>query len=420
MRPRTENVTASPISCGRLGHRIQASAQSPTTCIGKRRGALSPFFSKRAITDLSSVIQDNVTKFLRRLEESTQQPAPRNVVRMDTAFTALTTDIIAEYSFGHSWKFVDHPDFNPAWKMAMQNAFINLLVFKSFPWYARMVLSLPPSLISKMDPSVKGYLDTAAGVHAQVTQIVNEQSSGGGKDSSDRKTIFHDMRDSSSLPAEEKSVGRLTEEGLVVIGAGTDTTARALSQLTYQLLTTPAVLAKLRAELSSSNLSRPPSPAQLEALPYLSAVVLEAVRLMGSTAIPQARVAPDETLVYKHWRIPPGTEVSELPCLLLHDPDIFPDPDSLVPERWIDLDPKVKQLRTKPLFSTGPRNCVGMNLAYAELYFVIAEMFGRFDLELVETTWEDVRLVHYSEGALARVDSPGVKMRVKGLLSADA
>jgi cytochrome P450 len=63
----------------------------------------------------------------------------------------------------------------------------------------------------------------------------------------------------------------MIDESRVLLAAGTDTTARALSVITYHLLADPARLKKLKAELDTA-LPDPdtiPNCSQVEALPYL-------------------------------------------------------------------------------------------------------------------------------------------------------
>jgi cytochrome P450 len=61
-------------------------------------------------------------------------------------------------------------------------------------------------------------------------------------------TIFHAVLES-SLPPEEKKLSRLWQEGQTVIGAGTETTAWALSVITFHILSNPAIRQKLLSEL---------------------------------------------------------------------------------------------------------------------------------------------------------------------------
>jgi cytochrome P450 len=84
------------------------------------------------------------------------------------------------------------------------------------------------------------------------------------------KTIFHGLI-SGDLAESEKTDERMIDESRVLLAAGTDTTARALSVITYHLLADPARLKKLKAELDTA-LPDPdalPRCSQVETLPYL-------------------------------------------------------------------------------------------------------------------------------------------------------
>jgi cytochrome P450 len=95
------------------------------------------------------------------------------------------------------------------------------------------------------------------------------------------------------------------------------------------------------------------------------------------------------------------------------DPSIFPEPHTFNPERWASPDARQKLDRYLFSFSRGPRSCQGINLAYAELYSVIATIFRRFPtMELHNTTWRDVELVHdYFAGMSRHGEGLQVKIR---------
>ena len=82
--------------------------------------------------------------------------------------------------------------------------------------------------------------------------------------------------------------------------------------MTFYLLSTPRVLSNLRAELKEAlpDASSHPSIKPMEQLPYLSAVILEGLRLAMGTSNRQTRVNPDDVMVFndgkKEWRIPAG------------------------------------------------------------------------------------------------------------------
>ncbi len=57
-----------------------------------------------------------------------------------------------------------------------------------------------------------------------------------------------------------------------------------------------------------------------------------------------------------------------------------------------------------------------MNLAYAELYRVVAEVFHRFEMDLVDTDDWDVSTAHWTASCVVPLDSKGIRARVTGLL----
>lgn len=83
-------------------------------------------------------------------------------------------------------------------------------------------------------------------------------------------TIFEEIL-SSKLPSGEKSLKRMSEEGVVIITAGSDTVGRALTSATFHLLENPDALQSLKIELIGvmPDASVIPSLNDLEQLPFL-------------------------------------------------------------------------------------------------------------------------------------------------------
>ena len=52
------------------------------------------------------------------------------------------------------------------------------------------------------------------------------------------------------------------------------------------------------------------------------------------------------------------------------------------------------------------------SLAYAELYLTIAKVFRQFELELFETSINDIKMAHDFFSPVPRLDSKGVRVRV--------
>ncbi|KAL3459392.1 cytochrome P450 [Aspergillus heterothallicus] len=97
------------------------------------------------------------------------------------------------------------------------------------------------------------------------------------------------------------------------------------------------------------------------------------------------------------------------------DPKIFPSPETFNPDRWIEEAAKGVNL-TKYLaaFGTGHRSCLGIHLAYAELYHVIAAFAFSFEWELHQTGLEDVRITRDFQLAVPKSGSLAIKILFTG------
>lgn len=239
----------------------------------------------------------------------------------------------------------------------------------------------------------------------------------------------------SDIPESEKTVERLWQDGQVTVIAGTLTTAAALSEITYHLLTQPETLKKLKNEIQPllEDPQKLPDAAQIENLPYLTAIVKEALRLSSGISTRLQRIATDETLVYnakgftangiaaKQYTLPPGIPLSMTGLLIHYSEDYFEDPKMFRPERFMES-PSLDRYLVP--FSRGTRACVGINLAYTEIYLTTALIFGRYGskdvrmasdvgwLELYHTTYDDLEIIGDGTTPLYRPESKGVRIKV--------
>ncbi len=91
--------------------------------------------------------------------------------------------------------------------------------------------------------------------------------------------------------------------------------------------------------------------------------------------------------------------------ILVHkSASIFDDPDTFNPGRWMEKDSKELE-QWLVSFSRGPRSCLGINLAWCELYLALATTLRKFDMTLDGSTkenliWRDCFTPHYYKGHL--------------------
>jgi cytochrome P450 len=163
----------------------------------------------------------------------------------------------------------------------------------------------------------------------------------------------------------------IRDELLTLLVAGHETTATALSWAVERLVRHPDKLERLRAEALAGE----------EA--YLTATIQETLRLRPVIVIVIRKLT--ETVELGGYELPAGASVT--PCIhLVHrNPKIYPEPDSFIPERFLDNPPGTY---TWIPFGGGIRRCLGAAFAQFEMQVVLRELVKRHQLAPAKPTSE--------------------------------
>jgi cytochrome P450 len=177
------------------------------------------------------------------------------------------------------------------------------------------------------------------------------------------------------------SARQVRDQIVMLLAAGHETTAHALTWALYLLARHPAALQRVLAEQRAVLGGQPPDPTTLGALRYLEMVLKETLRLY-----PPGWAGPRVTataIEYDGYRIPAGTYVVYSQWLSHRLPEIYPDPEAFRPERF---DPE----HGDPLppyayvpFGGGARLCIGMAFALQEMKIVLSALLAAWRLDLV-------------------------------------
>ncbi|KAI0116202.1 putative cytochrome P450 [Hypoxylon sp. NC0597] len=376
----------------------------------RRRKPVEPYFSRLGVTKLEPLIHEAVDKLIKRFQSF---GGTGRIVRLDHAMLAFSGDVIGHVCVENPAELIDDEDFSPAW-YDLQHSMIKCIpLFTQFPWIIYLVRCIPSWVLLWLDPKAECF--NRAGKHIEKLIKEKEQRQITQPTVGGQPTLFRYMVHESGLPDEDLTVERLTKEAQILLGAGSVSTARTLHFIIFYLLSNPHMRERLEDELKDTMLR--PTWSQLEKLPYLQALIKEGLRHSYGTMHRLPRVSPDEALYYKSardgkvWRIPAGVPVGMTAYFQHTDPDVFPDPYSFVPERWLaNVSPQMT--RNLVPFARGSRNCIGMNLATAEINIMLAALFrpGAPKFDLFETDETDVVAVHDYIVPLARLDSKGVRV----------
>lgn len=188
------------------------------------------------------------------------------------------------------------------------------------------------------------------------------------------------------------------------ISAGSDTTATALTGWTYFVCTHPDVYSRLVREIRPAFVVDDEIKwEKVRKLRYLEATIYEALRLFPPSAASQQRIVPPGGgATIDGYHVPAGKTVAVSPWAATHSRLNFHEPDMFRPERWLGEDERFSsdQLNASLPFGTGPRVCIGRNLAYLEMRLLLSHLLWNFDIELDRGAYEDKNQVWGLDGNL--------------------
>ncbi|KAI0022327.1 cytochrome P450 [Xylariomycetidae sp. FL0641] len=339
------------------------------------RRYLSHAFSAKSIRDDEVVVQKYIDMFIEQVGKL-GGPGTQGLNVSET-FNWITFDIIGDLTFGEPFNAVAE---------GKSNFWISLVVRATlFGWlsgaqYRFPFLKLIMPLVTP-DRAKDNFINHRKLTNEKLNKRIAQGNTGNRED-----FLAHSIR-KGNVSYEE-----LRSNSIVLIIAGSETTATALAATTYFLLTHPATLARLQREVRGAFATFDQITGDAtNQLPYLHAVVEEGLRLFPPVPFGLPRVSPGTT-IDGHW-VPAGTIVSTDTFVVAHDPRNFAQPYAFRPERWLTNGEGDNCDASKP-FSLGPRACLGVNLAYLELRLVLAKMVYAFDWELLSTDvdwWDRAR-----------------------------
>ena len=165
--------------------------------------------------------------------------------------------------------------------------------------------------------------------------------------------------------------------------AGTDTTSRTLEWAIAELLHNPEKLLKARVELLQTiGKDKQVKESDITRLPFLQAVVKETFRLhpVVPFLIPH-RVEEDTDI--DGLTVPKNAQVLVNAWAIGRDPNIWENPNSFVPERFLELDMDVKGQNFELIpFGAGRRICPGLPLATRMVHLMLASLIHSCDWKL--------------------------------------
>ncbi|KAI0344071.1 cytochrome P450 [Trametopsis cervina] len=150
----------------------------------------------------------------------------------------------------------------------------------------------------------------------------------------------------------------------------------------------PEVLRKIRAEqdeVRGGDSEKPLTLEMMDQMPYLRAMVRETLRVKPPvTMVPYK--ATKAFPISEDYTVPAGSMVIPSFYPALHDPEVYPDPDAFLPERWLDPEsPANTNPKNYLTFGSGPHKCIGLEYAMMNIGLVLADAAVMMNWEHVVT-----------------------------------
>ncbi|KAF8998108.1 cytochrome P450 [Cyathus striatus] len=229
---------------------------------------------------------------------------------------------------------------------------------------------------------VTGYLDTVLERAMERKRVKDEEREKLGGKVEEEETLLDHLLTVTSDPVLVK------DEVLNVLIAARDTMAATLTFCIYFLTQHPEVAQKLRQEvLEKVGAEKCPTYEEIKEMRYLKAVLNETLRLLPPVPfnVREARTSttwpsPDPT--QKPIYIPAGSSVPYSVIMMHRRKDLWgPDAEEFDPERFLDERLK-KYLVPNPFiflpFNGGPRICIGQQLAYNQMSYLLIRILQSF------------------------------------------
>ncbi|XP_073111157.1 noroxomaritidine synthase 2-like [Elaeis guineensis] len=207
----------------------------------------------------------------------------------------------------------------------------------------------------------------------------------------------------------------LRDTAMTFMTAGRDTTGTALTWFFWLLSKNPLVELKILEELKSLRKQRSCSDPmtvfdaeELKKLVYLHAALCESLRLYPPVPFEHKGVLQPEVLPSGH-KAQPGTKILFVLYAMGRMEGVWgKDCLEFKPERWISEKGK---LRHEPsykfsAFTSGPRTCLGKDIAFTQMKAVVAAMVYNFHVDVVEGHVVEPKIsiiLHMKNGLMVRI-----------------
>ena len=271
----------------------------PGTSIGEtdpnlhriRRAVIAPSFSAAYVQRVHfPLIQQKLRQLCSLMDQSAVAGAPVNI---KWALKSLTLDVISKLVFGEEFGVLNSLDASHLYLDMLHETVKGGWTSRAFPNVSAIMMALPGAVAERLFsiPILVFVKKCGANIDTYLNRRNTESKV---KEVSD---VLERLLDPTSAKGHKVPTAKqITDEALMLLTAGNDTVSNAMILGLYEVLSAPAVKAKLVREILAAN----PDPdhelsyEQVRSLPYLTVVAKEIIRFTNPIPGRLPRVVPPQ------------------------------------------------------------------------------------------------------------------------------
>ncbi|XP_045484909.1 cytochrome P450 6k1-like isoform X1 [Pieris rapae] len=334
------------------------------------RRRLTSTFTSSKLKAMQPLIDTKTSELVKRI----QSTEDKTKISLRYLFTDFTTDIFATAAFGIK------TNATLTGKDPMRTitaAFMKFDLYRGLNWISIFFF---PKLVDIFRFSL--FPKSATDHFRRVFNIVSQQRlSKRNSESKDFLDVLLKMKEEGAN-AEAISDDIIIAQAAIFLFGGFETSGSILSFATYELAFHQDVQEKLYNELKEVQMQSKDGRldiTKLAELPYINAVAKETLRKY----VPMGwldRVAAMDYKVDDNLTIPAGTPIYVNAIGMQHDSNIYPDPETFNPDRFLPENAKNIQPYTYLPFGDGPRHCIGKRFAQISVRHGIANLILNYQI----------------------------------------
>lgn len=352
----------------------------------RTRKAMAPVFTPRHIKGFADMMQERVSEFLDRYRDRSGEVHDVGHDMTDLTYQVLALTLFSDEIQGGEAGFADDVDR----LLSTMGAVDPLDLLKAPEWLPRIQRLRGRNVLRKFNDMVRASIEDRRAKMKQRPDEVRE----------DFLTLLLRAEGEDGLTQQE------IEDNLVTfIGAGHETTARALGWTLYCLVSAPEEYALVQEEVDAVLADPPPPVEWLDRMPRTRAAFEEAMRLYPPAPSINREAIASEVFTFKDGStvdIAKGTTVLVMPWVLHRHRLFWDQPNAFRPSRfWPGNRDAIDRFQYLP-FGAGPRICIGATFALQEAVIALGLMLKEFRFEATPdlSPWPVQKLTVHAQNGL--------------------